>query len=264
VKLSRREFFLGVGGTAVGVAGITGVEEVSAHMHKHLMYHERYAAAVRATRTSPAPSQPRSTVVWSANTDQKRIALTFDDGPNPDWTSRVLDVLAKHDARATFFMCGHCVRDHGGVHADSVGVHEFGNHTWDHPEVSLLDYDSCLDQLQRTQDMIVERLGCQPTLFRPPFGYLGGSALMAASELGLTTVLWNARMYDEVYEDNPPAIVDWAADTIQPGQIWLAHDNGSNLRLVSLSYLDEIISRWRDLGYEVTTVSELIGQAVST
>lgn len=255
---------MGVGGTAVGVAGITGVEGVSAHLHKHVLFHERYAAAVRATQTSPAPSQPQSTIVWSADTDQKRIALTFDDGPKPDWTPRVLEILAKHDVRATFFLCGHCVRDHAELHADSIGLHEFGNHTWDHPEMSLLDYDACRDQLQRTQDVIAERLGTWPTLFRPPFGYLGGGALMAASELGLTTVLWTARMYDEVYKDDPPGIVDWAAETIQPGLIWLAHDTGSDLRLVSLSYLDEIISRWRDLGYELTTVSELIGQAVST
>jgi peptidoglycan-N-acetylglucosamine deacetylase len=264
VKLTRRELFLGVGGAAVGVAGVTGLDGVSANMHRHVRYHDAYAAAVRTTRTVPPPSQPNSTIVWSAATDQKLIALTFDDGPKPDWTPSVLEILARNDVRATFFVCGRNVRDYAYLHADSIGVHEFGNHTWDHPELSLLDYASCYDQLERTQDVIDEHLGCRPTLFRPPYGYLAGSTILAASELRLTTVLWTGRMYDEGYRDDPAGVVDSAARNIAPGRIWLAHDTGPDYRMVSLAYLDEIIRRWKDLGYELTTVSQLIGAAVST
>jgi Polysaccharide deacetylase len=112
MRLSRREFFLGAGGTAVGVAGVAAVGVGSDQMHKHVMFHEAYASAVRATQTSPPPTQPRSTIVWSGPTDGKRLALTFDDGPRPDWTPKVLEALARHDVRATFFVCGQGVRDY--------------------------------------------------------------------------------------------------------------------------------------------------------
>jgi peptidoglycan-N-acetylglucosamine deacetylase len=263
VRLTRREFFLSVGGTAAGSAGITGVESVFARMNKHVLFHDAYAAAVRATGTAPPPSQPNSTIVWSAATDLRRVALTFDDGPHPDWTPRVLEILAKHNVQATFFVRGDRVRDHGELHSDSVGVHEFGNHTWDHPELSLLDYDSSHRQLERTQSIILDRLGTSPTLFRPPFGYLAGSALMAASELRLKTVLWTGRMYDEEHQDDPHGVVDAAVRDVRPGAIWLAHDTGPDYRLVTISYLDEIIRRWKDLGYELTTVSQLIGATVA-
>jgi peptidoglycan-N-acetylglucosamine deacetylase len=259
LRLSRREFFLGAGGTAIGVAGITGVGAVSARMHKHPMFHGAYAAAVRATRTSPPPSQPRSTIVWSGPTDQKRLALTFDDGPQPDWTPRVLEVLAKHDVRATFFVCGQSVDDYAYLHDDSIGVHEFGNHSWDHPELSLLDYDACRSQLERTQDIVHERLGTRPTLFRPPYGYVGGSMLLAASDLRLTTVLWSSRMPEEIYLDDPKDVVDYVGDNAAPGDVWLAHDTGPGQRLVTIAYLDAIIERLIASGFTLTTVSDLVG-----
>jgi peptidoglycan/xylan/chitin deacetylase (PgdA/CDA1 family) len=243
VRLSRRDFFLGAGGTAVGVAGITGVGTVSAQMHKHALFHEAYVAAVLATRTSPPPVQPRSTIIWSGPTDQKRLALTFDDGPRSDWTPQVLEVLAKYDVRAKFFVCGQSVSDYAYLHDDSIGVHEFGNHSWDHPEMSLLDYDACRSQLERTQDIVDERLGSRPTLFRPPYGYVGGSMLLAASELQLTTVMLSERMPEERYLDDPMGIVDFVKDNASPGGIWLGHDTGPRSRLVSISYLDAIIER---------------------
>jgi peptidoglycan/xylan/chitin deacetylase (PgdA/CDA1 family) len=106
-------------------------------------------AAVHEDHWIP-PAAHDGRVIWSAPTTAKRIALTFDDGPSPDWTPRVLDTLARHEARATFFCRGDNIERCGRLHKDSVGIHEIGNHSYDHPDMSTMTLEDCLAQLRRT------------------------------------------------------------------------------------------------------------------
>ena len=168
--MNRRDVLAGMGATALGALGVISAEKAYAEVHRTapLQFYGGFASGVRPD-LSP-PSVPGGSVVWSGMTDTRRVALTFDDGPMPDWTPQVLKTLARHDVPATFFLKGINVRRHGAIHRDSVGTHELGNHTWDHPDLARLDYAECRDQLQRTSAIIEQAYGRRPTLFRPPTG----------------------------------------------------------------------------------------------
>jgi peptidoglycan-N-acetylglucosamine deacetylase len=249
-----------MGGAAAGSMTLLGGQASYARTTGagSIQYYGGPESAVHEDHWIP-PSAHDGHVIWSAPTTARRIALTFDDGPSPDWTPRVLDTLARHDARATFFCRGDNVERYSRLHQDSVGVHEIGNHSYDHPDMSTMTLDECLAQLRRTTVAIRGALGVEPTLFRPPYGHLGGAAMLAASESGLTTVIWSMQMLESTYEENPRALVDFLAGLVTPGAIILAHDTGSSDRLVAIDRLDRIIRRLRGDGYEFTTVSDLCG-----
>jgi peptidoglycan/xylan/chitin deacetylase (PgdA/CDA1 family) len=100
--------------------------------------------------------------------------------------------------------------------------------------------------------------GVPPTLFRPPYGHLGGAAVLAAAEAGLTSVLWSAQAREDLVAGRPDGIVDDIASQVRPGSIVLAHDTGSDDRLITIDRLPAIIRRLRDDGYTFATVSDLL------
>lgn len=248
-----------MGATALGALGVVTAEKAYAEVHggSPLQFYGGFASGIRPD-LSP-PSVPGSSVVWSGLTNTRRVALTFDDGPMPDWTPRVLKALARHDVRATFFLKGVNVQLHGTIHRDSIGIHELGNHTWDHPDLARLDYAQCRDQLERTSAIIEHVYGTRPTLFRPPYGHIAGSSMLAVAEQRLTTVLWSAQMNENRFEDKPSGIVGSARKAAQPGSIILAHDSGARNRLVTIDHLDAIITGLKADGFTFATVSELCG-----
>jgi peptidoglycan/xylan/chitin deacetylase (PgdA/CDA1 family) len=250
---------VGLGATAVGALGVIAGEQAYSGTQRTapLQFYGGFASGVRPDLS--APSVPGGSVVWSGGTGARRVALTFDDGPMPDWTPRVLEALARHDVAATFFLKGINVQRHGATHRESVGTHELGNHTWDHPDLARLDYAECRDQLERTSAIMKEVYGTRPTLFRPPYGHIAGSSLLAAAEQELTTVLWSTQMLENRFEDKPAGIVAATRKAAQPGSIILAHDAGPSNRLVTIDNLDAIITGLKTDGFAFTTVSELCG-----
>jgi len=243
-----------MGATAVGALGLRSAEKAYAETRTSpLQFYGGFASGLRPNLSRP--SVPRASVVWSGRTDKRLVALTFDDGPMPNWTPRVLEALARHDVAATFFLKGVNVQRNGMIHRASVGIHELGIHTWDHPDVARLDYSQCRDQLDRTSAVIEQVYGIRPTLFRPPYGHFAGSTVLAAAEQGLTTVLWSAQMHEQHLKVKPAAIVKDA----QPGSIILAHDTGSTDRLATIDNLDAIITGLKTDGFAFATVSEICG-----
>lgn len=249
----------GIGATAFGALGVIASEKAYAEVNRNapLQFYGGYASGLRPD-LSP-PSKAGCSVVWSGSGDTRRVALTFDDGPMPDWTPRVLEALARHDVPATFFLKGINVLRHGAIHRHSVGTHELGVHTWDHPDLARLDYADCTGQLKRTSAVIEQVYGTRPTLFRPPYGHIAGSSLLAAAEQGLTTVLWSAQMHEHDVTDKPSEIVAATCKAARPGAIILAHDTGPANRLDTINNLDEIITGLKALGFAFAKVSELCG-----
>lgn len=249
----------GMGAAAFGALGVITAEKTYAEVHRTspLQFYGGFASGVRPD-LSP-PSVPGGSVVWSGRTDTRRVALTFDDGPMPDWTPQVLSTLARHEVPAPFFLKGINVQLHGEIHRNSVGTHELGNHTWDHPDLARLDYAECHRQLERTSAIIEQRYGTRPTLFRPPYGHLGGASMLATAEQRLTTVLWSAQMNENRFEGKPAAIVGSAREAAKPGSIILSHDSGPSNRLITINNLDAIINGLKADGFEFTTVSDLCG-----
>ncbi len=145
-------------------------------------------------RTAIAPRQPN------------QIALTFDDGPNPRWTPMLLDILARHNVRATFFLIGkYAVLQKPLVREMQAAGHRIGNHSWSHPNFAWTGNRQTREELTRTQQELESILGQPVRFFRPPYGARRPYTLGLARSLGLTPVLWNAMAADWNAASGDPA-----------------------------------------------------------
>ena len=125
------------------------------------------------------------------------LALTFDDGPNPAWTPRLLDLLAEHNVHATFFMVGKFAKAERTLARRVADAgHLVGNHSWSHPNLSFTASSKVLDELTRTNDLLADIIGKPVRYFRPPFGGRRPYVLKLARQLGLVSVTWNAMASD--------------------------------------------------------------------
>ncbi|HEY6489112.1 MAG: polysaccharide deacetylase family protein [Terracidiphilus sp.] len=125
------------------------------------------------------------------------LALTFDDGPNPAWTPRLLETLAAHNVKATFFMVGRFAQAEPAlVRRVAAAGHLIGNHTWNHPNLARSSSHIIRDELTRTRDTLAQILGRPIRFFRPPYGARRPFALRTARALGMTPVTWNAMTSD--------------------------------------------------------------------
>lgn len=125
------------------------------------------------------------------------LALTFDDGPNPLWTPRLLEILAEHNIPATFFLLGSRAQAHPDlVRRIAAAGHLIGNHSWSHPNLALTSRAQIRQELTRTRDLLQQLTGTPLRYFRPPFGARRPATLSIARDLGLTPVLWNAMTSD--------------------------------------------------------------------
>ena len=192
----------------------------------------------------------------------KQIALTYDDGPNDPHTLKLLDVLAKHSVRATFFMIGRCVRQRPDIaRAVAQAGHVIGNHTFTH---SLLIFESearTRAQLVDCQQALEDTVGEHSNLFRPPFGGRRPATLRVARALGLETVMWNVTGYD--WNAPPAAVIEKKVmRQMRGGDVVLLHDGGHRAmgadRAETVIATDNLIRRYKDQGYEFVTVEEML------
>lgn len=125
------------------------------------------------------------------------LALTFDDGPNPAWTPRLLEILAAHDVRATFFLLGSRAQAEPAlVRQIAAAGHLIGNHSWSHPNLALASASRIEEELSRASQTLEQITGSPVRYFRPPFGARRPAVLRIARHLGMTPVLWNAMTSD--------------------------------------------------------------------
>ena len=191
----------------------------------------------------------------------KQIALTYDDGPNDPHTLKLLDVLAKHSVRATFFMIGRYVRQRPEIaRAVAQAGHVIGNHTFTHP---LLIFESAAQtrtEFLGCRSALQDVIGKHSNLFRPPFGGRRPATLRIARELGLQPVMWNVTGYDW---NAPPATVieNKVARQMRGGDVILLHDGGHHTmgadRAQTVIATENLIWRYKDQGYEFVTVEEM-------
>ena len=164
---------------AVGLAGATGLG-IGGYA-----YASRWPTSQIFGRTLTAPHRPRE------------IALTFDDGPNPASTPRLLDLLAEHNVHATFFMVGKFAKAERELAQRVFAAgHLLGNHTWSHLNLARTSAAEVLNQLTRTNDLLGNIMGKPVRYFRPPFGARRPYVLKLARQLGLVPVMWNAMTSD--------------------------------------------------------------------
>ncbi|RBQ21787.1 hypothetical protein DP939_03590 [Spongiactinospora rosea] len=184
----------------------------------------------------------------------KCVALTFNDGPGR-YTDDVLDVLARHGARATFFALGaNAAAQPGSLRRMRDDGHLVANHSWSHRNLSSLGTPTLSEQLSRTQSAVASVAGQVPTLMRPPYGSMGPEVSRVAEKLGLSVVKWNVDTRDLVERDSR-AIERRAIDGAAPGAIILMHD----VYRPTLDALPGVLTELGKQGYVFVTVPELDG-----
>jgi peptidoglycan/xylan/chitin deacetylase (PgdA/CDA1 family) len=196
---------------------------------------------------------------------RKQIALTYDDGPNDPHTLKLLEVLARHEVRATFFMIGRYVRQRPDIAREVARAgHAIGNHTMTHPRLIFESAPRTRMELAECRAALTEAVGDHSNLFRPPFGGRRPATLRVASELGLETVMWNVTGYDW---NAPPAaaIEKQVARQMRGGDVILLHDGGHRAmgadRGQTVMATDNLIRRYKDQGFEFVTVTEMMAAA---
>jgi peptidoglycan-N-acetylglucosamine deacetylase len=192
----------------------------------------------------------------------RQIALTYDDGPNDPHTLRLLEVLAKHEARATFFLIGRYVRDRPDiVEAIIKAGHSVGNHTFTHPLLIFKSDAEIRKELSECHAALSDSVGEHSNLFRPPFGGRRPAVLRIARELGLEPVMWNVTGYDW----NAPSasvIEQKITKQLRGGDVVLLHDGGHTQmgadRSPTVLATDHLITSYKAKGREFVTVSEMM------
>jgi len=220
------------------------------------------AAATAAGYQSMAP-----TGQWFGRTftggmrGNKKIALTYDDGPNDPHTLKLLDVLEKHSVRATFFMIGRYVRQRPDIaRAVAQAGHVIGNHTFSHPLLIFKSEAQTRQELVDCHQALQDAIGEHSKLFRPPFGGRRPATLRIARSLGLETVMWNVTGHDW---NAPPAgvIEKKVMRQMRGGDVILLHDGGHSAmgadRAQTVIATENLIGRYKDQGYEFVTVEEI-------
>lgn len=197
----------------------------------------------------------RELPVYSVNRSEKVLALTIDAAWEDDKTAFILDCLKKHDAKATFFLCGVWV-DAYPEHVREIAAagHEIGNHSKTHPHMNQLDAAGVQKEITTLDDSIEKLIGRRCTLFRAPFGEYNDTVIRAARELGYEPIQWNIDSIDWKKERNASTILNSILPKLAPGSIILCHNNGYQIE----NYLPTLLEKAAEEGYRFVTVSELL------
>jgi len=229
------------------------------------------AAALSAGYQSMAPTgQWYGRTFTSLARGAKQLAITYDDGPNDPHTLRLLEVLAKHNVRATFFLIGRYVQQRPEIVREVVKAgHVIGNHTFTHPLLTFKTAAEVRKELSDCRSAIQDAVGEHSNLFRPPFGGRRPAVLRIARELGLEPIMWNVTGYDW---SAPPAVVieKKVSSQIRGGDVILLHDGGHKQmgadRSQTVLATDHLITRYKSEGYDFVTIQQMLegAQALST
>ncbi len=198
---------------------------------------------------------------WRGRSDTASVALTFDDGPSAD-TERILEMLDRYNAKATFFMLGRQVEQFPHIAKRVVAAgHGVGNHSYSHPSFIFTRSSETRSQMESGHQAITNVLGAPPTLARPPYGARTPAYFQVARKLGLRTVLWSLSGFDWSQKD-PKRIAQRVLSRVSPGSIIVLHDadnTGRCDRTPTVNALQLILEGLQARGLKVAPLSQLIG-----
>jgi peptidoglycan/xylan/chitin deacetylase (PgdA/CDA1 family) len=197
---------------------------------------------------------------WRGSRSGRRLALTFDDGPDPDFTPCVLDLLGREGVRGTFFLVGErAARAPGVVRAIAAAGHEIGNHTWSHTNLWTCGPRRTESEIRRSHETLADLSGRVPALFRPPWGAVNAAMFPALRRVGARCVFWSIQPEGL----RPIDARTQAARVVRrahPGAIVDLHDAEGTPRAPErlLEALPPMLAGLRERGFRFSTVSELL------
>ena len=197
---------------------------------------------------------------YLGDTSEKVIYLTFDAGYENGCTAKILDTLQKHNVKAAFFLVGNYIARNADLVRRMVEEgHTVGNHTMHHPDMSKLkDKEAFAKELQDLEELFLEKTGKPlPKYYRPPQGIYSEENLKLAKDLGYKTVFWSLAYVDWKNDSQPSKEEAFAKllPRIHPGAVALLHSTSET----NAQILDELLTKWEEMGYRFGTLDELFG-----
>jgi cellulose synthase/poly-beta-1,6-N-acetylglucosamine synthase-like glycosyltransferase/peptidoglycan/xylan/chitin deacetylase (PgdA/CDA1 family)/spore germination protein YaaH len=226
------------------------------------------------------PTYPQSYTIQQYGYHPKQLALTFDDGPDPKWTPKILDILKQEKVKGTFFVIGEQAENNVGLLQRYIREgHEIGNHTFTHPDISEISPRQLELELNLTERLFASKLGLQPLYFRPPYSIDQepdtndqAAPIDLIEQMGyiivgnkIDTEDWNERPKKSPQEITSGVLDQLAAMKDRPwfrGSVILLHDGGGD-RSATVAALPLLIETLRAKGYQIVPVSELLGKTTA-
>jgi len=216
--------------------------------------------------------------VVSGPSDMPMVALTYDDGPNPPYTDKILDVLKSEHVHATFFVVGRAVEEHPGTVKRMVSEgNAVGNHTWDHVHLLVLRRTAMRSEMRRTDDAILSAAHVHPKIMRPPFGARDWRVMDEMRRLGYAVIMWSVPLPRDWEYPSAQVIAHRIIPQVKDGSIIVLHD-GNRGQLCAKRHLNpHVCDRNQDIeatrlilnalkakGFSFVTVPELIARHKET
>ena len=246
MSITRGQFLRSLSKSLPGLVASTGVATAAEAIFR------RVAQAVPPEPAASSPPAEPVPFLHQVQTRERAVAFTFDDGPAPGFTDRLLDALRAHDARATFFMIGEKVAAAPELARRVLAEgHELGHHTWSHLNLTQLPDARVDEELDRPAAVFQDLLGARPAWFRPPFGALRQDQARRVRDRDMTVTMWSVDADD--WRARPGAeITQHIVEHVHPGAIILCHE-----MLPSAESLDATLTQLREAGYRFVTLSDL-------
>lgn len=222
----------------------------AARPQKPSAYRLRPMTGYGPQRAAVGRTPVRSKPILRMSSQARSMVLTFDDGPDPLYTPDVLRTLRKHDVRAMFFVCGEMAEANPDLLRRMIDDgHTIGNHTFTHPQLTLMRRTGIRDEIERTSDAVQDAVGQPPLWFRAPYGAWNRSAFEIGAQLGMEPLAWTVDTLDW-QEPGTNSIVRRVLQGAGPGVVVLSHDAGGN-RSQTVKALRDYLPRLLDEGYRI-------------
>ncbi|HOV69852.1 MAG TPA: polysaccharide deacetylase family protein [Clostridia bacterium] len=207
-----------------------------------------------AVPTYKNQTKPANKPIYCVDTDDKRVAISFDAAWGADKTAEIMDIVENHNSRATFFLVGFWVEKYPDLvrEIDRRG-HEIGNHSSTHPQMSKLSREQIMMEIKTTNDKIRQLTGRTPEVFRPPFGDYSDTLVKTVREMGMHAIQWDVDSLDWK-ELGVEHMVNTVMKKVKNGSIILFHNNAKYIT----EALPIILDKLHEKGYQTVPVSDLI------
>lgn len=210
---------------------------------------------------TPIAQKHPNNFYFKGSSETPKVAITFDDGPHSVYTSEILDILKRNNAKATFFLLGSNI---GGQQEKIRRIvaegHTIGNHTWSHPDIRKLTSEQLVSEINQLDVTIEKITGRKPALFRPPYGFFNDQNLVQLSNNNYKLIKWSVDSFDWRDRDVDKILTN-ILPGIKQGSVILFHDTmvGADRTSATVRALPDLIRTLKSQGYQFVTVDELLG-----